>query len=95
MRLSFDREADTICLWLKDVDKLTTSKEVAPWIFLHYDKDGEVASIKILAVSRYKGRPLLEHMDIDFSPPYEPIEIEVDFPPEVEERLFGRGKNQP
>ncbi len=79
MRLTFDREADAISLWLKDV-QLGTSKEVAPGIFLHYDTEGNVATIEVLAVSRYKGRPLLEHMDIDFSPPYEPLEMEVDLP---------------
>ncbi len=94
MRLSFDREADSISLWLRDT-KLDVSKEVAPGIFQWHDHKGEVASIAIIAVSRYKGRPLLEHMDIDFSPPWEPIEIEVDFPPDVEERLFRREKNQP
>ncbi len=93
MRLSFDREADVISLWLKDTKEKTT-KEVAPGIILGYDYDGEVSSITILAVSRYKGRPLLEHMEIDFSPPWEPIEIEVDFPPEVEDRLFGRVKDK-
>ncbi|MSQ15499.1 MAG: DUF2283 domain-containing protein [Dehalococcoidia bacterium] len=80
MRLSFDREADSIDLWLKDTNKLKDSKEVAPGITLHYDYDGEVASISIIAASRYAGRPLLEHMDIDFSPSYEPLEIEVDLP---------------
>ena len=80
MRLSFDREADAISLWLKDTDKLKNSKEVAPGIFLHYDEDGEVASIAIIAASRYAGRPLLEHMDLDMAPPYEPVEIEVDLP---------------
>ncbi len=77
MRLFFDREADAISLWLKD-GKLKNSKEVAPWIFLHYDDEGEVASIAILAASRYKGRPLLEHMDIDFSAPPKPVEIKTD-----------------
>ena len=92
MRSNVDREADAITLWLKDVEKLTNSKEVAPWIFRHYDAAGEVASISILAASRYKGRPMLEHMDIDFCPPWEPIELEVDLHPDVEARLFGRGK---
>ncbi|MSQ15500.1 MAG: DUF2283 domain-containing protein [Dehalococcoidia bacterium] len=93
MRLSFDREADAISLWLKDT-KLDVSKEVAPRISLHYDHNGEVASIAIIAASRYGGRPLLEHMDIDFSPAYEPLGIEVDLPQAVEERLFRHGKNQ-
>ncbi len=79
MRLSFDREADIVSLWLKDT-KLKNSKEVAPGIILEYDHNEQVAGITILAASRYKGRPLLEHMDIDFSPPYEPLEIEVDLP---------------
>lgn len=86
MKLMFDREADAISLWLKE-GKLKNSKRVAPGITLHYDYDGEVAVISIIAASRYAGRPLLEHMELDLAPPYEPLEIEVDLPPS----LFRKG----
>ena len=71
MRLTFDREADAISLRPKDV-QLGTSKEVAPGIFLHYDVEGNGATIEVLAVSQCKGRPLLDQKDLDLSPPYEP-----------------------
>ncbi|MBM2826959.1 MAG: hypothetical protein HW403_1023 [Dehalococcoidia bacterium] len=77
MRLTFDRQADAISLKLKE-GKLRGSKEVAPGIFLHYDHNGDVATIEVLAASHYAGRPLLDHLEMDLAPPYEPLEIEVD-----------------
>ena len=83
MKLHLDAEADALFLILREGTWHST-REVAPGINLELGADDEVMAIEVLGLAERGGRPILEHLELDFAPAIEKETFEVDLPPEVE-----------
>lgn len=79
MMLDIDAEADVLYLSLLDT-KTARTKEVAPGIVLGYDEKDTVASIKVIAVSRFLGGRKLQDLELDLTPDRQVLEVEVELP---------------
>ena len=66
MQISYDKEADAVAIWLKDVESKKTI-DIAEDIFIDVDKDGRFAGLEILHAS--ENIDLSDLLDIPVSPP--------------------------
>lgn len=77
MRLTIDKEADALLLILRDGPWKRT-QPAARYVNLELGDNDEVMAIEVLNLSRYVGRPVLDHIDLNFAPEVEPMEVPVE-----------------
>ena len=77
MRLTIDKEADALLLILRDGPWKRTQK-AARDINLELGGDGEVMAIEVLNLSQHAGQPVLRHLDLNFTPELEPVEVPTE-----------------
>lgn len=77
MRLEIDKEADALLLVLREGPWKETQK-AAEHVNIELGDNGEVMAIEILNLSRHAGRPVLDHLDLDFAPQHDPVEIQIE-----------------
>jgi uncharacterized protein YuzE len=73
MKGTIDREADALLLILRE-GPWTRTQQAAKDVNLELGEDGEVMAIEVLNLSRQAGRPVLDHLSLDFEPEHQPVE---------------------
>jgi uncharacterized protein YuzE len=77
MRLAIDREADALLLILRDGSWKRT-QAAAKDINLELGDNDEVMAIEILNLSGHIGQTGLDHLDVNFAPEHEPLEVKIE-----------------
>jgi len=87
MKLHFDKEADALLIIFRE-GTWHHSEDKGHWVTFEIGPDGDLMAISILNLSKKAGRPILDHLNLHFTPEQEPIELEADIElPEVAKRL--------
>jgi len=77
MRLAIDKEADALLLILRDGSWKRT-QAAAKDINLELGDDDEVMAIEVLNLSGHIGQTALDHLDLNFAPEHEPLEVKIE-----------------
>ncbi len=77
MKLAFDKEADALLIVFRE-GPWHHSEDRGHWVTFEIGEDGDLMAISILNLSKRSGRPILDYLNINFTPEFEPVEIETD-----------------
>jgi uncharacterized protein YuzE len=77
MRLMIDREADSLLLILREGSWKRT-EQANKYVNLELGHDDELMAVEVLNLSQHAGRSVLDHLDLNFAPELEPLEVQAE-----------------